>query len=86
MLSRDGGDNPLLRFDVAAIPANAAIVAATLALYNTTGDQIRARRGELFQVLKEWDEGTEVAVAHRRTRQTRRHRPERVRLLRQGRR
>jgi hypothetical protein len=65
-LSRSGGDNPLLRFDLAAIPPNSAIVSATLSLYNTTrasfsGTKDFARRIELFRVLRGWDEGNQVA-------------------------
>ncbi len=65
-LSRDGGDNPLLRFDVSAIPPNSAVLSATLSLYNTTrssysGTKDFSRRIELFRVLADWDEGNQVA-------------------------
>jgi len=64
-LSRDGDDNPLLRYDLAAIPANSAILTATLSLYNTSqsslsGTKTFARRVEAFVVLKDWDEGNQV--------------------------
>jgi len=63
-LSRDGGDNPLLRFDLASVPPNSTIVSATLSLHNTTqsswsGDP-RPRRVELYRVLVAWDEGNQV--------------------------
>jgi len=35
-LNCDGRKNPLLRFDLSTIPANSAVVSATLWLYNTT--------------------------------------------------
>jgi hypothetical protein len=65
-LSRNGGDNPLLRFDLDSIPTNSAILSATLALYNTTrssysGTRDFARRIELFRVLRDWDEGNQIA-------------------------
>ncbi len=65
-LSRDDGDNPLLRFDLGSIPANSAVLTATLALYNTTessfsGAQAFVRRVRAFQVLRDWDEGNRVA-------------------------
>jgi hypothetical protein len=66
MLSRDGGDNPLLRFDLSSIPVNSEITAATLSLYNTTassfsGSRSFSRRIQLFRVLRDWDEGNQVA-------------------------
>lgn len=65
-LSRDGGENPLLRIDLSAIPANSAVITATLSLYNTTrssydGTQNFARRVRLFRVLRDWDEGNQTA-------------------------
>jgi hypothetical protein len=64
-LSRNGGDNPLLRFDLAAIPANSAVLAATLELYNTTASSYSGsaeipRRIEAFRVLQGWDEGNQA--------------------------
>jgi len=65
-LSRDAGDNPLLRWDLGDIPANSAVLSATLSLYNTTessdsGARDFARRIRLFRVLTDWDEGNQVA-------------------------
>lgn len=65
ILSRDAGDNPLLRFDLTAIPANSEIISAELWLYNTEpssydGAQDFARRVRLFRVLRDWDEGNQV--------------------------
>lgn len=62
VLSRDGDDNPLLRFDLSSIPANSAVISATLSLYNTTqsswsGTRDFARRVRLFRMLRDWDEG-----------------------------
>ena len=64
-LSRDGDDNPLLRYDLSAIPANSAILTATLSLYNTSqsslsGTKAFARRVKAFAVLRDWDEGNQV--------------------------
>ena len=66
-LERDGGDNPLLRFDLSSIPANSEIIAATLELYNTTPAcnishcaAPPVRRIKLYRVLKDWDEGNQV--------------------------
>lgn len=64
-LSRDAGDNPLLRFDLSSVPANSAVVSATLSLYNTqqssySGTRDFARRVRLYRVLKAWDEGNQV--------------------------
>ncbi len=54
-LSRDGGDNPLLRFDLGAIPPNSLVTSASLALYNTTqssdSDVDYERRIGLHEVL-----------------------------------
>ena len=66
VLTRDGRENPLLRFDLSAIPANSAVVSATLWLYNTTpsscsGTRNFPRRVNLFRVLRDWDEGNQVA-------------------------
>lgn len=66
MVNLGGDDNPLLRFDVSGIPPNSAIESATLSLYNTTqssysGTRDFARRIELFGVLRDWDEGNQVA-------------------------
>ncbi|MFH1176040.1 MAG: DNRLRE domain-containing protein [Acidobacteriota bacterium] len=65
-LSRDGGDNPLLRLELGAIPANSTVTSARLWLYNTTGSSFSGqrsfpRRVDLFRVLHEWDEGNQVA-------------------------
>ncbi len=63
-LSRDGDDNPLLRFDLTDIPGNSAILTATLSLYNTSQSSPTAkdfaRRVEAFSVLKDWDEGNQI--------------------------
>lgn len=64
-LSRNDGENPLLRFDLSSIPANSAVLSATLSLYNTTqssysGTRHFARRMRLFAVLRDWDEGNQV--------------------------
>ncbi len=66
-LERDGGDNPLLRFDLSSIPANSEIISATLALYNATDacytgncNAPPVRRIKLYQVLQDWDEGNQV--------------------------
>ncbi|HMN27587.1 MAG TPA: DNRLRE domain-containing protein [Caldilineaceae bacterium] len=66
VLSRDGGENLLLRFDLSSIPANSAVISASLSLYNTTqsspgGNGNFARRVQLFPVLREWDEGNQAA-------------------------
>jgi hypothetical protein len=61
VLSRDGGDNPLVRFDVSAVPANSAVLSATLRLNNATASAGVARRVLAYRVLRDWDEGTEVA-------------------------
>jgi hypothetical protein len=52
LLTRDGQDNPLRRFDVTSIPAHSAVLSATLLLYNTTprargAAQAAVRRGAL---------------------------------------
>ena len=66
MLDRDGGNNPLLRFDVTGIPANSEIVSATLSLYNNTPScyggctDPYVRRVKLYAVLQDWDEGNQV--------------------------
>ncbi len=66
MLDRDGGNNPLLRFDVTGIPANSEIISATLALYNNTPScydgcaDPYVRRVKLYAVLRDWDEGNQV--------------------------
>ena len=65
VLSRDGGDNPLLRFDLTTIPTNSAVLSATLSLYNTTqssysGTRNFARRICLYRVLRDWDEGNQT--------------------------
>ena len=66
MLDRDGGQNPLLRFDVTGIPANSEIVSATLSLYNNTPScyggctDPYVRRVKLYTVLQDWDEGNQV--------------------------
>jgi hypothetical protein len=65
LLSRDGSDNPLLRFDLGTIPANSEVIAATLSLYNITDagcdrPGTLKRTVELFGVLRDWDEGNQV--------------------------
>ncbi len=60
-LDRDGGANVLIRFDLSAIPSNAAVRSATLELYNTTDSSGHERRIEAFRVLADWDEGNQVA-------------------------
>lgn len=61
MLSRDGGENPVLRFDLSAVPANSTVIAATLALYNRTSSGGVARQVEAFRMLEAWDEGNQAA-------------------------
>ncbi len=66
MLSRDGGDNPLIGFDLSMIPENSSVISATLSLYNTTvsawsGARVFTRRINLHKVLKDWDEGNQIA-------------------------
>ena len=66
VLSRDGGENPVLRFDLSGIPANSKVSSAVLRLYNTTrssssGSGSYARRINLYQVLQGWDEGNQAA-------------------------
>ena len=64
-LSRSGADNPLLRFDLSAIPANSAVIFASLSLYNLTpancssGGSL-ARRIGAYGMLTGWDEGNQV--------------------------
>lgn len=60
VVDRDGGSNPLIAFDLTSIPPNAAVLSATLELYNTVDSPTLARRIELFGVVRAWDEGTEV--------------------------
>ncbi len=62
----DDVENPLLHFDLSAIPANSAVISASLSLYNTSQSNIDGntdfiRRVQLFQVLQEWDEGNQTA-------------------------
>jgi hypothetical protein len=66
VLSRDGGENPLLRFDLSSIPAHSTVISASLALYNTSQSSLDgrdnfARRVQLFPVLRDWDEGNQAA-------------------------
>lgn len=66
-LSRDGGDSPLLAFDLSSIPPNSAVLAATLTLHNTTpadngSPGTRYRRITLHRVLRAWDEGNQAAA------------------------
>lgn len=66
LLTRDGTDNPLLRFTLTAIPSHSAVTSATLALYNLTrsgcgGGSELPRRVALFRILRNWDEGNQVA-------------------------
>ena len=65
-LTRSDDDNPLLRFDLSAIPDHSVVTSATLELYNTqassySGTQDFSRRVELFRVLLDWDEGNQTA-------------------------
>lgn len=60
VVDRDGGSNALLRFDLETIPPNAVVLSATLQLYNTVDSSGFERRIELFQVLRPWDEGTQI--------------------------
>ena len=60
VLSRDGGENPLLRFELASIPPHSAVTSATLWLFNTTAASV-PRKVELFGVLRDWDEGNQEA-------------------------
>jgi len=67
-LDRDGGDNPLIRFDLSSIPANSHIQSAILYLYNTTSScddggctTAHPRRVRAFRVLRAWDEGNQVS-------------------------
>ncbi|MCC6129963.1 MAG: DNRLRE domain-containing protein [Acidobacteria bacterium] len=65
-LSRDGGENPLIWFDLSSIPPSSTIISATLELQatarsNTGGAEPRTRRVGLFRVLKTWDEGNQVS-------------------------
>lgn len=55
-LSRNGGDNLLLRFDLSAIPAHSVILSAKLELYHV-GDTALPRVVDLFRVTKPWLEG-----------------------------
>jgi len=64
VLSRDGGENPLVRFALEAIPPNSRIASAALSLYNTvpsslSGSRDFARRITLHQTLVDWDEGNQ---------------------------
>lgn len=64
-LSRNGGENPLLRFDLSAIPGNSAVISASLALYNLTPSTCSsngslARRVRAHGALAAWDEGNQV--------------------------
>lgn len=64
-LSRDGGNNPLLRFDLTAVPTNSQVISATLSLYNTTPGECDAdgsapRYVALHQVSRSWDEGNQM--------------------------
>jgi len=64
LLERDGGDNPLLQFNLSNIPINSKVVSAALSLYNRTtsgsGGQDYTRRVNLYRVLVDWDEGNQV--------------------------
>ena len=63
-LSRDGGENPIIQFDLSSIPANSLILEARLELYNITassgGPASYDRRVRLYQILRDWDEGNQV--------------------------
>jgi len=64
-VTRNGRGNPLISFDLSAIPGHSMIVSATLSLYNLTpsssGGQSLARRVRLHRVLADWDEGNQVS-------------------------
>ncbi len=65
-LSRDGGENPLLWFDVSAIPANSTVISAVLELRsitvaNPSGGAPKQRKVQVFRVLKAWDEGNQIS-------------------------
>ncbi len=65
ILSRDGGENPLIRFDLTTIPTNSAVMSATLWLSNTTPGQCSQpgsmyRRVRASAVLRDWDEGNQT--------------------------
>ena len=64
-LSRDGSENPLLRFDLTGIPGNSAVISASMSLYNLTPSACSLngnlpRRAKVFGILTGWDEGNEV--------------------------
>lgn len=64
-LSRDGDDNPLLRYDLTVIPGNSAILTATLSLYNTSqssvsGTRTFMRRVQAFATIGPWGEGNQI--------------------------
>ncbi len=64
-LSRDGDDNPLLRYDLTDIPGNSAILTATLSLYNTSqsslnGTKTFMRRVQAFATIGPWGEGNQI--------------------------
>lgn len=61
VLSRDEGDNPLLRFDLSAIPPNSSVSSATLRLHNSTFSAGLGRVVRAHRVLRDWDEGNQVA-------------------------
>ncbi len=59
-LSRNGTDNPLLRFDLSMIPSHSVIVSAKLELYHTSANVPAgmSRTVDLFRVTTPWIEGT----------------------------
>lgn len=64
-LSRSGSEDPLLRFDLSAIPSNSAVTSASLALYNLTPSNCSTngsllRRVQAYGILTGWDEGNQV--------------------------
>jgi len=60
VLSRNAGDNPIVKFDLSSIPSNSLILEATLELYNTTDASGFERRVRVYEVLTDWDEGNQV--------------------------
>jgi hypothetical protein len=62
IVSRDGGNNGLIRFDLSQIPSNSVISEARLELYNTTPSSVSGsvapiRRITAHAVWSEWMEG-----------------------------
>lgn len=63
-LERSGDGNILITFDLSGIPSNSTIISASLSLYNITdaddNPQGLNRRVNLFQILRDWDEGNQT--------------------------